>query len=91
MNRLDTFPTNEMISQYRKVFSSNHGLEVLAHMLFELGFMIPSNNEQEEILKMYGERLLAILAGGEPGKETLQKFMLGLMRQTLTEVKTEEF
>jgi len=90
MRRLETFPDNSIIRSYRRVFSSPAGKDVLVHMLFELGFMHETLDDGDKILKMYAERLLNILGGGEPAKETLQTFAMTLMKQQLPKERTEE-
>jgi hypothetical protein len=84
------FPTNEMISQYRKVFSSNEGLEVMTHMLFDLGMFEEIAESNEDVaLKNYANRLLLILSGSAPEKENMQEFIKRLMQQPLPKVKDE--
>jgi hypothetical protein len=84
VNRLDTFPKKELVHTYRKVFSSGPGQQVLIHMLFELGVFLPVTDGAEDIaLKNYGNRLLAILAGGSVGKDSLETFVKRVMRQPL--------
>lgn len=80
--RLDLFPGKELIGHYRKVFSSNDGLEVLSHMLFDLGmFEHISENVEDVALKNYANRLIGILSGGEPSKDNMQEFVKRLMKQ----------
>lgn len=84
MARLDMFPSEELINHYRKVFSSSAGLEVLTHMLFDLGtFEQVSGGEEDIALKNYGNRLLAILAGGEISQNSIEEFTKRIMRQQL--------
>lgn len=90
MHRLDNFPNNEMIAQYRQTFSTAAGLEALACMMWELGvFEQVSNGAEDVALKNYGIRLLTILSGGEPAKENIQAFIKQLMKQPLIKEKTE--
>ena len=67
MQRLDTFPTVELIKSYRNVFSSHDAPKVLQHMLYELGLFedIPNMTPEDAALKNYAARLLRILGGGE--------------------------
>lgn len=87
-HRLDMFPNNELIERYRSVFSSGAGLEVLSHMLFDLGVFVEISGGPEDVaLKNYGNRLLSILAGGEPKEDTVKDFTKRLMKQPLPKVK----
>lgn len=84
MHRLDFFPNNDLISQYRQVFSSRTGKDVLAHMLFDLGvFQEISAGAEDVALKNFGLRLIKILAGGEPNPESVDAFVTKLMKQPL--------
>ena len=82
--RLDMFPGKELIGQYRKVFSSNEGLEVLTHMLYDLGMFEQISDSSEDVaLKNHANRLLSILSGNEPDKGNMQEFVKRLMKQPL--------
>lgn len=82
--RLDTWPGKELIQHYRRVFSSNHGLEVLTHIMHETGVFYETADTHEEVaLKRYGTRLLNILAGGEAKDDSIKEFAKRLMRQPL--------
>ena len=82
--RLDMFPGKELIGQYRKVFSTNDGLEVLTHMLFDLGMFEHITDGPEDVaLKNHANRLLSILSGSEPDKDNMQEFVKRLMKQPL--------
>lgn len=84
MQRLDLFPNNELISQYRQVFSSGAGLTVLSHILYDLGTFLEVSAGPEDIaLKNYGNRLLKILSGGEIAEDNLKAFTKQLMKQPL--------
>ena len=84
MDRLDTFPGKELIGQYRQVFSTSAGKEILDHMLWELGLFAQIGDDNESIaLKNYATRLVHILAGGELGKSAKQSFVYQLMKQPL--------
>jgi hypothetical protein len=89
MNRLDTFPGNEIIQQYRQAFSTRAGQEVLKHMLFELGTFYEVADGEDSTLKNYGTRLLKILAGGEVDGDTIEQFTRRLMKQPLNKDKGE--
>jgi hypothetical protein len=82
--RWDYFPEKDLIQRYRRVFSSEHGLEVLQHMLFDLGVFQPATSDGDAFLNEYGQRLLDILAGGEPEDYAIKIFVKQLMRQSLT-------
>lgn len=87
-HRLDLFPNNDLITNYRRVFSSGPGLEVLTHMLYDLGvFMEVSAGPEDVALKNYGNRLLKILSGGEPAANNIQDFAKKLMKQPLPKSK----
>lgn len=91
MNRFDLFPNNDLMALYRQVFSTGPGLEVLNHILFELGaFQEFPCGETETALRNYSSRLLAILAGGEVGKESIETFTKQLMRQPLSKEQHSE-
>ena len=88
--RLDLFPGNELIGYYRKVFSTNEGLEVLAHMLFDLGMFEHIDESTEDVaLKNYANRLIVILSGSEPSKDNMQEFVRRLMKQPLPKDKND--
>jgi len=85
MKRFDLFPTNVLLEQYRRVFSSRNGLDVLQHILYDLGVFQPCADTPGEIeLKNYGNRLLTILGAGQPDERTIQTFTKSLMKQPLT-------
>lgn len=91
MHRLDFFPTNALINQYRQVFSSRAGRDVLAHLLFDLGvFQEISDGPEDVALKNFGLRLTKILAGGEPAPESVDSFMMKLMKQPLPKEQKNE-
>ena len=84
VKRFDLFPTNMLIEQYRTVFSSRSGLNVLAHMLYDLGVFQSNDGSPEDVaLNNYGKRLLTILGAGQPDEKTLQFFIKRLMKQSL--------
>ena len=88
MHRHDLFPNNELICHYRQVFSSGPGLEVLTHILYDLGIFTDVSSGPEDVaLKNYGNRLLRILSGGEADAESIQNFAKRLMRQPLPKEK----
>jgi hypothetical protein len=83
-SRLDYFPDKGLIRNYRTVFSTEHGKEVLSHILFDLGvFEQVSDGAEDVALKNYGNRLLQILSGGEPTKDNVQRFAMSLMKQPI--------
>lgn len=86
--RWDYFPRNDLIQMYRRVFSSPHGLEVLSHMLYDLGVFQANDGEHDIVLKEYGQHILDILSGspgpvGGPDDYSIQVFVKQLMRQKL--------
>ena len=90
MHRLDTFPGEELIQSYRRIFSSKEGPEVLTHMLFELGaFTETSSNPEDVALKNYGLRLLKILGGGEIHADTIELIAKKLVKQPLERKRNE--
>lgn len=81
---MDLFPNNELIGQYRQVFAGRNGKEVLTHMMYDLGtFQEITSGAEDVALKNFGLRLLKILAGGEPAPESIDAFMVKLMKQPL--------
>ena len=90
MHRLDFFPANELIGQYRQVFSTRNGLEVLTHILGDLGVMQQMGTEEDVALKNYGNRLLSILAGGEVSANSVQEFAERIMRQPIPKEQNNE-
>lgn len=92
MHRLDNFPKNVLIGQYRNVFSSRNGVDVLNHLLYDLGVFQATPDSPEDIaLRNFGLRLLAILGGGEyPAEDTIKQFTKKLMRQPLNKEKEDE-
>lgn len=81
--RFDFFPTNETISQYRKVFSTGAGLDVLNHMMYDLGLFVYSDSPEDVALRNYGLRLISILSGDDIDEHTIKAFFKDLMRQQL--------
>lgn len=54
------------------------------HMLYDLGvFQEITNGPEDVALKNFGLRLLKILAGGEPAPESIDAFLVKLMKQPL--------
>ena len=92
MHRLDLFPKNTLVGQYRKVFSTNDGNDVLGHILYDLGvFQETSDSPENVALRNYGLRILKILGGGSPDEDTIKQFTKKLMKQTLQkEIKEDE-
>jgi hypothetical protein len=90
LHRLDLFPKNDLIYQYRKVFSSRDGLDVLEHIMYDLGvFQETSDSRENTELKNYGLRLLKILGGGYPNEDTIKNFTQRLMKQPLEKEKEQ--
>lgn len=90
-DRFNLFPTNELIAQYRKVFSSPEGQQVLVHIMYDLGVFTEISGADEDIaLKNYGIRLMNILGGGDPSSYNIKDFMYKLMKQPLAEIKNDE-
>lgn len=85
MNRLDLFPSADMIREYRKLYSKPGADEVLLHVLFDYGVFIESDTPEDVTLRNQGIRLLRILGGGEVNKETIRGLLKQLMRQPLKE------
>jgi hypothetical protein len=84
-------PKNNLIIQYRRVFSSTHGIDVLNHILFDLGTFTETSDSSEDVaLKNYGLRLLKILGGGEPQEDTMKVFTMQLMKQILEKETPDE-
>lgn len=93
MHRLDTFPSKELIQNYRAMFSTKNGAEVFYHILYELGYFEdkPSLTAEDAALKNYASRLINILGGGEVGPETVKLLLKGLFAQPLPEPKKDEY
>lgn len=90
-SRLDYFPEDELIGHYRRIFSTGEGQEVLNHMLVDLGVFLEVTDGAEDIaLKNYASRLLKILSGGEPAKESIQDFTMKLMKQPLPKKEKDD-
>lgn len=79
----DLFPTKELIRQYRNTFGTNEGLEVLSHMLFELGFFDDEPNPSTElsVRKAYATRLLKIMGNGMFTTRAVKIFTKALSEQ----------
>jgi len=92
LNRLDTFPTEEMIKSYRNVFGTREAPKVIAHMLFELGLFedIPNMSAEDAALKNYGSRLLRILGGGEVKANALSALVKQVILQPLPKEAKDE-
>ena len=91
MHRLDTFPNNDLVSQYRQAFSSRAGQVVLAHMLYDLGAFIEISDAPEDVsLRNYGTRLIKIIGGGEVDENTMMEFTKRLMKQPLSKEIKED-
>lgn len=85
MHRLEVFPNNDLICQYRQIFSGRVGLSVLVHMLFDLGIFQEISDSVEDIaLKNYGIRLLEIIGGGRIDENSMDEFIKRLMKQPLS-------
>ena len=90
MHRLDTFPDETLIGQYRTVFSSRSGLDVLAHMLWDLGVFQQITDGAEDVsLQNYGLRLVSILSGGEVDGASIQNFLERIMKQPLSRARDD--
>jgi hypothetical protein len=85
VDRLDLFPNETLIAEYRRVFSGKGSDDVLLHIIYDLGIFEESANEEDVTLKNYGIRLLRILGGGEVDKETIRDFIKRLARQPVKE------
>lgn len=91
MHRLETFPTNELICQYRQTFSGRTGISTLTHMLFDLGvFQGISESAEDVALKNYGIRLLEIIGGGRIDGNNMEEFIKRLIKQPLEKEKRGE-
>lgn len=78
-----------LIRQYRKVFASNDGLDVLEHIFYDLGIFQPCSDTPDDVaLKNYGTRLLTILGAGQPEEDTVKTFIKRLISQPY--LKTEK-
>ncbi len=90
-NRLDTFPSDELIGQYRNVFSSKNGQDVLTHILYDLGVFFETSLSPEDVsLRNYGVRILRILSGGEIEGDNIKSFTMKLMKQPLLKEKFDD-
>ena len=92
MHRLDLFPTDNLIGQYRQIFSSRNGKDVLAHMVFDLGVFTQTSDTPEDVaLRNYGMRLLSILGGDNPpSKNAIDVFVKNIMKQSLKKENSDE-
>jgi len=91
MHRLDLFPKKVLIGQYRKVFSSRDGIDVIEHIIYDLGVFQQTSDSPENIaLRNYGLRLLEILGGGYPEEDTIKQFTRKLMKQQLQKENKED-
>jgi hypothetical protein len=91
MNRLDTFPDNDLVKYYRNTFASVEGQTVLAHIMYELGlFQEISLSPEDMALKNYASRLLNILGGGEVAINSIKSFIGQIGLQQLKEKKTSK-
>ncbi len=89
MARLDLFPKNDLIVDYRNIFTGKGSEDVLLHMIYDLGIFEETQNDEDVVLKNYGIRLLRILGGGEVSRETIREFIKWLVKQPLKEKKDE--
>jgi hypothetical protein len=87
--RLDLFPKDDLIVNYRNIFTGKGSEDVLLHMLYDLGIFEETQNEEDVVLKNYGIRLIRILGGGEVSRETIREFIKRLVMQPLKETKEE--
>ena len=91
MRQYDFAFTEEITQSYRKLFSSGNGLFVLSHMLHDLGAFRPISDDPEEVaLRNFGIRIMAILSGGQPTGENINRFMKGLMSQPIPKERGED-
>ena len=84
MNRLDQFPNEALVGQYRQVFSTENGQDVLLHILYDLGMFVEITDGIEDLaLNNYGTRLLQILSGGDFNENSMKVFIKQIMKQPL--------
>lgn len=82
--------TDDVVTEYRKVFSSGSGQFVLAHMLHDLGVFREIGEDPEDVaLRNFGVRVLSILAGGMPNGGSINEFTKRLMKQPLPKNKED--
>ena len=86
MDRLSFFPPEDVIRQYRQVFTQKGGEEITIDMLFDFGVFEESKDNDDVVLRNYGIRLLKILGGGQINRETIREFIKRLVRQPLKQV-----
>lgn len=89
----NTWPTNSTVHQYRRVFSTKDGQQVLQHILFELGVFQESIEESDVVLRNYGTRLLKILSGDDlhgPDGHAIMVFLQQAMKQQLKKETPDE-
>lgn len=84
-HRLDIFPGQDIIVQYRNTFRTGNGPQVLAHILYELGIFedTPQATPEDAALKAYAARLLTIIGGGVVSLESIKEFTQRLISQPL--------
>lgn len=91
MHRLDRFPTEDMIAEYRRLASDRRFSGVFVHMLYELGvFEDVVATEEDRALRNYGARLLKILGGGEVNADTMAGLVKNLINQPLKRKKKKD-
>lgn len=89
MGRLDLFPNEELIADYRRVFSGKGSDDVLLHMIYDFGVFEETENDEDVVLRNQGIRMLGILGGGEIDKETIRDFVKRLVRQPVKKKKVK--
>lgn len=76
---------HDLISHYRRIFSTTEGKKVLLHMLAEMRAFDEISDDLGEIaLKNYANRLLGILGGEtKPSDASVTVFVDALIKQPL--------
>jgi hypothetical protein len=90
MDRHDLFPTEELIADYRRIFTGRGSEDVIMHILYDYGVFVESDTPEDVVLRNQGIRLLNILGGGEIDRETIRIFIKALVRQPVKKEKKKE-
>ncbi len=88
MKHLDIEP--EHLQEFRNVFSSHEGQQVLKTILLSTLFFGQATNDEERGLKNWSSWLVSVLAGGDPYPH-VEDFIRFLNRETIEKEKVGWF
>ena len=81
--------TADAIKDFRALFSSNLGKNVLKMLLWDMGFFTESSTEEQVAMKNYATRLVSMLGGNDP-TEAIPSFVDVLLKLPIVGIDYEE-